>query len=188
MIERETITLHHEFGTRLSRVLERLDDEAIPLRVYESWRSALRQERLYALGRRVVGPKATPERPMGGKVTWSAGWHSFHQYGLAVDLVFRIGGVWTWEEQKRGQWARMHSIAKEEGLTPLYNLKGELIETAHIQLAGVSIEDLLRGEYPEGGGEGWEDALETLIHEWEQNRMGAPPVPTRRPLVIGETA
>jgi len=189
VIERETLTLHLDFRTRLSEVLRRLRREGIPLQPYETWRSPLRQENEYALGRTAVGPRPSPERPMGGCVTWSNAWHSFHQYGLATDLVFWVGGRWSWEEPTKGFWDRMHAIAKDEGLTPLYNRKGQLIERAHVQLAGVRIEDLLMGRYPEHGGEVWADQLATYVHEWERaGRTGAPPIQIHRPEVLAEAS
>ena len=156
--------------------------EKIPLHPYETGRGPLRQQALYLQGRDKdhLGPDVTPDRPFGRTCTFSQAWHSAHQYLCAVDMVFSVDGKWTWAEPERGMWAKYHEIALKNGMTPLYNRKGDLIEEPHIQLRGVAIDALRRGEYPAGGDRDWEDALTGFIAEWG-DRPGAPPAPHGRP-------
>jgi peptidoglycan L-alanyl-D-glutamate endopeptidase CwlK len=51
---------------------------------FRSWEE---QNKLYALGRTVKNVDATPEKPMGGKVTNAKGGQSFHNHGIAADFA-----------------------------------------------------------------------------------------------------
>lgn len=60
----------------------------------------------------------TPERQrqMIADRTSKAGmWESAHQYGLAVDFVPRINGVWTWDVTL-DVWDELNRLAKKHGL------------------------------------------------------------------------
>ena len=71
-----------------------------------SYRSVAFQNRLYAQGR------TTP----GEKVTNAVGGLSFHNYGLAVDVVFKTPkGSWTWDVP-RAQWFKLAAIAAKYGI------------------------------------------------------------------------
>ena len=188
-IDRDTWDLHSDFREPLATVLKRFNRATgLDLRVYESWRSPLRQAAEYELGRTKVGPRPSHDRPMGGCVTWALPWHSLHQWGCAADLVFWVNGAWTWEEPKKGVYAELHTIAKEEGLTPLYNRKGQLIETGHIQLAGVTADDLLAGCYYDTTDE-WARQLTEYIQAWQQaGHKDVPHLPVMRPEALAEAS
>lgn len=122
--------LDAELLDKLGTLMIGLRTDGLLLEVYETARSPNRQAELYAIGR-------DPELAHYGRtVTGSLPYHSAHQYGLGVDLVFRVNGAWTWEEPAKGQWDRMHVLARHCGLTGLYNKRGELIEMPHLQLPG----------------------------------------------------
>ncbi|WP_179758965.1 glycosyl hydrolase 108 family protein [Hoeflea halophila] len=110
-------------------------------------------------------------------MTWVGPWGSIHQYGLAVDFVLKINGKWSWDDRgpEAAYWTRMHELALENGMTPLYNKAGALIEKPHIQLKGVSARDLYKGHYPEGGDEAWAEYLGNLIDNW----TGSPAAPVK---------
>jgi peptidoglycan LD-endopeptidase CwlK len=147
------------------------------LEVYESVRTPVRQANLYARGR-------VPGQGEEGKtITRAKAWQSLHQYGLAVDLVFRRNGVWSWNAPTPRQWDRYQELARVQGLEPLS------FEKPHVQLAGVDLAKLRRGLYPTGGGDGWEQWLNRQIGAWAQNprslfsieHPGAPPTVIDRP-------
>jgi peptidoglycan L-alanyl-D-glutamate endopeptidase CwlK len=152
--------LHPTVRKAIDKVLKALAAEKIPLFVFEAWRSPARQHYLYAQGR-------TRE---GKIVTYQDSWGSYHQYGLAVDLVFGGPGKWTWNEPKKGMWARMHQIGREHGLMPLS------FETPHLQLAGTSSHALYEGKYPDGGDEAWAGNLAMAISAWT-GKPKSPPLP-----------
>jgi len=168
--------LHPVMRLRLLDLRNDLRRESIPLELYEAARSPLRQRELWLQGR---------QKP-GKKVTNADAWWSFHQFGCAVDLVFCTSpGAWSWEEPERGMWARYHELAKAHELTPLYNRNGDLIEMPHVQLRGVAIDALRRGEYPAGGDREWEDTIARFVHEWQAAFPAepAPPIPHDRPAI-----
>lgn len=145
--------LHPAIREKVIAIRDQLHKEKIPFEVFEAFRTPERQAILQA------------KRP---KVTWVGPWGSIHQYGLAVDFVLKINGNWSWDDQGReaAYWTRMHELALEHGMTPLYNKAGALIEKPHIQLKGVSSRDLRKGHYPEGGDEAWAEYLGNLIDNW----------------------
>jgi peptidoglycan L-alanyl-D-glutamate endopeptidase CwlK len=139
--------LHSAIRKSVKAICDKLHKEGHMFEVFEAFRTPERQAFLFAQGR---------TRP-GNKVTWVNSWRSIHQYGLAVDFILKIDGKWSWDTtgQNAKRWTRMHEIAKEHGMTPLFNSKGKLIELPHIQLIGVSSTAMHRGEYPEGGDMIW---------------------------------
>jgi peptidoglycan L-alanyl-D-glutamate endopeptidase CwlK len=101
-----------------------------------------------------------------------------HQYGLAVDMVLKIDGQWSWDDKgvRAKFWPRMHEIARQNGMTPIFNSRGQLIESPHIQLPGITVAQLMAGKYPDGGDEAWASRLTELIENWS-GATKAPPKP-----------
>lgn len=155
--------LHPAIREKVRAIRDQLQAEGIPFEVFEAFRTPERQAKLQA------------KRP---KVTWVGPWGSIHQYGLAVDFVLKLDGKWSWDDKgaEAPYWDRMHELAKEHGMTPLYNKNGELIEKPHIQLIGASASEMRNGHYPEGGDDVWAEYLIQLIDNWEGGN--APRKPT----------
>jgi peptidoglycan L-alanyl-D-glutamate endopeptidase CwlK len=84
----------------------------------------------------------------GNKVTRARPGESYHQYGLAVDLVLCQGGKWSWKGSEK-DWREMQRIGIAAGLEALD------FELPHLQLAGLKIRDLQAGHYPAGGDASW---------------------------------
>jgi peptidoglycan L-alanyl-D-glutamate endopeptidase CwlK len=53
-------------------------------------RTDAEQDELFAQGRTKPGPNAKPEKPLGDVVTWAKAGESYHNYGLAVDIVLVV--------------------------------------------------------------------------------------------------
>lgn len=159
--------LHPVFRTKLQAVKSALAAAKIPLFVFEAFRSPVRQAALFAQGRTKPGPIVTHAEP----------WKSYHQYGLAVDLVFGGPGKWTWDEPKKGMWKEMHKIANANGLMPLS------FETPHIQLAGTSSSALIGGHYPAGGDEDWAENIAAAIVAWHGSPASPPLPPSNKPAI-----
>jgi peptidoglycan L-alanyl-D-glutamate endopeptidase CwlK len=153
-------------------VVQRLNAEGYPFQIFEAFRSPQRQAYLYAQGRTRPGSIVTRAKP----------WASYHQYGLAVDLVLRLNGQWSWTTsgQYRAGWDRMHELGRSAGLEPLS------WELPHLQVAGLRIDELKGGTYPAGGDENWAENLEAAVAGWSGG-SGAPPppdiVPSRPPIL-----
>lgn len=87
------------------------------LNLFEGLRSPQRQAYLYEQGRTSPGKIVTKARP----------WRSWHQYGVAVDLVYKKDGVWTWD----GNYDKPAAILREYGFEWLYPF-----ERVHFQITG----------------------------------------------------
>ncbi|WP_052249871.1 glycosyl hydrolase 108 family protein [Tateyamaria sp. ANG-S1] len=163
--------LHPAIRDSVAAIQKKLNAEKIPFRVFEAFRTPHRQASLYAKGR---------TKP-GNKVTWVGPWGSIHQYGLAVDFVLFENGKWSWDDSgaKAKWWTRMHEVAAEHNMTPLYNKKKQLIEKPHVQLVGVTSSELRDGIYPDGGDTVWAEHLADLIDSWDSG--GAPAKPALAP-------
>lgn len=156
--------LHPVFRERVRALKARL--KTTPLRLFEGFRSPQRQRELYAQGRTAPG----------GRVTNADAWQSYHQYGLAADFVLFIDDNWSWATQGEfaGYWERLHEVAHDEGLEWLS------WETPHLQLAGLSIHDLMAGRYPIDGDAAWAENLDAAIQSWH-GRPYAPSPPLGAP-------
>lgn len=132
--------LERETRGRVSWLLVALHAVGIPLEPYETGRPPARQGELYAIGREPGNGE------LGHTRTDSLPWESAHQFGMAVDLVFRVNGRWTWVEPEAGMWDHLHDLAPKAGLRGLRNRKGHLIEMPHVQPATLWPTDLARLE------------------------------------------
>lgn len=104
------------FGHKVDNLVLELDAAGYPMAVFEAYRSPARQEWLYEQGRTRPGKKVTNAKP----------WQSFHQYALAIDIVFFDGRKWSWD----GPWEKVHSIAENLGFDALS------WEKPHLQITG----------------------------------------------------
>lgn len=102
------------FEQKLHVLLDHLSSQGYPLAPFETYRSPARQDWLYAQGRSRSGKK----------VTYAKAWESWHQFSLAVDLVFYVDGKWSWE----GPWEKAHKIIEDHGFETLD------FEKPHIQI------------------------------------------------------
>jgi peptidoglycan L-alanyl-D-glutamate endopeptidase CwlK len=170
--------LHPAFLACLAKLEVALRAEGIPLALYEGARSPFRQAELYARGRGVG--------ETGKTVTRAKAWQSFHQFGIAADMVFQVNGAWTWEEPKPGMWKRYTELARAAGLRTLD------FERPHVELP-VALQPLQVGHYPPGGAEAWQAWLEDQIEAWGQQARdvggimhpAAPPLMVERPALVG---
>jgi len=99
-IQNNTSLLYPKFYEKLSKGVEKARASGLDIHIFETFRSAERQEHLYV------------QKP---QVTWTRGWMSWHQYGLAADLVFGGPGKWTWN----GDYDKVRDFMLGEGLRGL---------------------------------------------------------------------
>jgi hypothetical protein len=152
--------LHPRFRALLDQLLQKLAAENRPFRVFEAFRTPERQEWLYAQGR---------TRP-GGIVTKAGAWKSFHQFGLAADLVLFIDGNWSWDDAGplAQHWTRLRELASEVGLRTLS------FEVPHVELPVELLVDV-SPDLLSTGDEDWLDTLASAADRWrDAGRNGAP--------------
>lgn len=91
--------LHPALTQKVERLIEKADAQGLNLRVVEGFRDPAKQAEAYAKGT----SKAKPG-------------FSFHNYGLAVDVVFRDkNGNPSWDE--KNDWQKLGQLGKEVGLS-----------------------------------------------------------------------
>src|SRR2546421_10409504 len=135
-----------ELASKIMQLASALEQETIVIRVTQGLRTWQEQARLYAQGRTTPGPIVTHAPPG----------HSWHQMGLAVDIVpddlSKIGFQADWNIH-HPVWQRIISLAATFGLTEGAEFR-TFPDWPHLQLTGslpVSPDDAARGLFMEGG-------------------------------------
>lgn len=114
-ITRQLGALDPQFRAALERMIDRMTAEGHTVRVVETSRTQARQDDLWAQGRTKPGQV----------VTWTR--QSRHLVGRAADVT--VDGAWSGPG-----YARMHAIAREEGLHTL-----GARDPGHVELRGESV-------------------------------------------------
>jgi len=89
------------FREKVLKLINLFEENDLPFRMFEGFRSPQRQDYLYQQGRSRPGNIITNARP----------WTSFHQYGLAADFVLFINNKWSWDTSSkinRDRWTKLH--------------------------------------------------------------------------------
>lgn len=151
-ILRDLAVLHPTVRDAVTRTVADLNAEGFPFKVFEAYRMPQRQAYLFGQGRTRPGAIVTQARP----------WESYHQFGLAADIVLCPGGKWSWDASAEyiQAWDRLHDIGRSYDLEPLN------FERPHLQLANFHLSDLKAGKLPGGGDAAWWEAFKTVVDEW----------------------
>lgn len=88
---------------RVNQLIQEMKDRGYDVMVFEGYRSPERQNKLYAQGRTQPGAIVTNAR---------AG-ESFHNYGVAVDIVFKGDSPWS----PKHPWELLGQVGKSLGFT-----------------------------------------------------------------------
>ncbi len=151
--------LHPQVRERAACLIQACHAEGAPFEIFETYRHPERQAALFK--KRVKGKRVTKAKP----------WRSYHQYGLAVDIVLKPGGNWSWSTKGECKqwWKRLHILGREQGLEPLS------WEKPHMQLSGFPMSKLRQGEYPGDGDDAWVYNLNRAIERWDRPWRTVPP-------------
>lgn len=104
------------------------------VKIFGTYRSPIEQDRLYAMGRTSPGTIVTNAR----------GGESFHNYGVAVDIVFLDGNVPSWNAKY--DWKLLGSVGKKYGFEWGGDWK-EFQDLPHFELKlGYTLEDFKNGK------------------------------------------
>ena len=113
------------FAQKLITALAECQAEGYQVELFEGYRSESRQNQLYAQGRTEAGKI----------ITHAKAGQSWHQYGLAGDIVGKTAGKWDWSID----YDRVEQIMISHGFNSLK------FERAHFQITGgLSIEKAQR--------------------------------------------
>lgn len=159
--------LHPAVRVKVEKVIADLAAASVPMKVFEAYRAPVRQRMLFNKGR--SGGVIVDRSKV---VTFADAWKSYHQYGLAVDMVIDNPPMNMWETSGIAGtwWDKYHEIARKQGLEPLS------FEKPHIQLEGTRSSALLAGEYPDGGDSSWAEALDDAIARWPESNKPPSPI------------
>jgi len=159
---RDLDQLHPSFRRAITQLLDQATAEALPFKVFEAFRTPERQRWLYEQGRTRPGAVVTKAQP----------WTSFHQYGLAADLVLFIDGQWTWSDKGElgGYWRRLPQLASQVGLRTLN------WEAPHVEWP-VDLQDAVGPAMMAGADEGWSETLAMASSRWRSmGGVGGPDI------------
>jgi peptidoglycan L-alanyl-D-glutamate endopeptidase CwlK len=99
--------INKNLAERVEKLLIEAKKQGLNVYIFHSYRSFEKQNKLYAQGRTTPGPEVTKAR---GGLSW-------HNYGLAVDIVFKDSkGNWSWDE-KKFNYNQLGKIGKSFGLS-----------------------------------------------------------------------
>jgi hypothetical protein len=101
----------------------------LTIRIVQGFRSFAEEDALYAKGRTVKGDNATPDHPMGDVVTNSKGGQSYHNYGLAIDIVPIDGNKEDW----KFNYAKIVNLGAQWNITWGGNFPGSFKDYDHFE-------------------------------------------------------
>lgn len=169
--------LHPAIRQKVRDLIGDLAANSVPMKVFETFRTPERQAYLFAQGRTRDLDK--------GKVTNADAWESYHQYGVAVDMVIDHPNYGMWDTASattRGWWDKYHELAEKHGLEPLS------FEKPHVQLVDIKTSQLLSGEEPGPGDDSWYDNFSQAVARWQGDKKPPLPSDTDRPAIADMAA
>lgn len=98
------INLHPFFRDKIKKLLSDARSLGFNVDVFQGYRSKEEQDKLFAKGRTEPGAIVTKAR----------GGYSWHNFGIAADIVFKKDGKWSWAEEH--PWSLLGDIGRELGL------------------------------------------------------------------------
>jgi peptidoglycan hydrolase-like protein with peptidoglycan-binding domain len=118
--------LHPAMQSRARALLAEAERRGLSVFVFEGMRSIERQDKLYEQGRTAPGKV----------VTWVKGGGSYHNYGIAIDVVFQ--GKRPWGEQH--DWNALGACGEAAGLE--WGGRWKKADRPHFQIPGLTIAQL----------------------------------------------
>lgn len=108
--------LHPKLAEAATKIVAEAKARGLSVGLHSGLRTWEEQSRLYELGRSVKNPDgATEANPRGNIVTKTIAGYSWHNYGMAMDIVFKDAkGNWTWEKTD-DEWEQLGKIGEMYG-------------------------------------------------------------------------
>lgn len=143
-MSRKISDLYPGVGSLATKLLEEANKIGIPIVVTQTLRTVQEQDKLYAQGRTVPGKKVTNAR----------GGYSYHNYGLAFDIVVLKDGTATWDtkadvnDDHIFDYIQIGRLGESIGLE--WGGNWRFVDIPHFQKTyGLSIDELRSGKRPE---------------------------------------
>lgn len=138
MYDSDDSKLYPPFEDQVNQLLKIAKQNGLDVKVIQGLRTFAEQKKLFDQGRTTPGKKVTNARPG----------YSFHNYGLAVDIVFLKNGKPSWSEEH--DWNYLGEIGRKIGLRWGGDFK-KFKDRPHFEYnTGLRISDLLH-HYKNGG-------------------------------------
>ena len=118
------VGLHPLLVERLTQLDQQLSANNIAWRITQALRSWAYQAALYAIGRTEQGAIVTDAGPG----------QSWHNYGLAADIVPMVNGLCDWNESGPN-WQKIYALLPDCGFFSGKDYAGRFKDPDHIQLA-----------------------------------------------------
>lgn len=133
--------LHPTMRAKVKTLIKSLALANVPIQIHEGYRTAARQHEKFNQGH----PDSV--------------WRSFYQYGVACAFAVVTDGAVRRDASDviAGYWKKFRELAIVAGL------ESPGMDQANVQLPGLSISQLIKGQYPEGGDESWRKNLNANI-------------------------
>lgn len=122
--------IHPALAAKIRTMAEMLEQEGITIRVVQGLRSWSQQLALWLKGRDARGNVVDTKKV----VTRAAPGHSYHQFGLAVDLCPFENNIPDWNAN-HNSWKRMIAVGESLGLTAGAEWRS-FPDNPHFQLTG----------------------------------------------------
>lgn len=144
--------LYTKFADAIAETLNEAKARGLKVGLHSGLRTFEAQDKLYELGRSVVNPDgSTAANPRGNVITKTIGGYSWHNYGLAGDLVFKNDKGWTWD-MTTAQWEELGKVGEMFGLEwggrwtrfpdfPHFQMIGKLKGRKFEELKAVALKD-----------------------------------------------
>ena len=110
--------LHPKIRTKVREFIKDAEKQGIVLRITSGLRTWEEQNKLFAQGRTAGGKR----------VTNAKGGQSWHNYGLAIDVVQMVAGVPQW----RADWAKIGEIGEKHGFE--WGGRWKFVDKPHFQM------------------------------------------------------
>lgn len=103
------------FAALVESFIRKAMGDGLSVALFMGDRTFEQQDQLYALGRTVKNHDGVAQgKPMGRIITRARGGESWHNYGLAADIVFKTGKKWSWAEEH--PWVTLGLLGESMGL------------------------------------------------------------------------
>lgn len=147
--EEKLAELYPPFADKIREFVLEARSQGMNVAVFEGLRSMARQKQLYSRGRNASGSVIDRKKI----VTNAPSGMSFHNYGLAVDLVFDADEVkpgWQWSWDSKWPWKKLALLGQSHGIEAAYFWL-RFFECPHFQMTYGFKERELLAIYNEGG-------------------------------------